>query len=157
MSYDSLSWKSKKFRVPFLENKFRVNIGKLQEIPFMIFDRNEIRIQALVVFSNGKLIICNPHLRKIIFKYLFTNHKKSETKIETHRTTLVPRTYRFRKKRFLMSRLTKIIFVQDDSILFLVFLLSILVIIRRSPGPDFYQIFEVPGIIQKALEYDRGP
>ena len=34
---------------------------------------------------------------------------------------------------------------------------SILVIIRKSPGPDFDNIFEVPRIIQKVLEYDRGP
>ena len=34
---------------------------------------------------------------------------------------------------------------------------SILVIIRRSTGPDFDDFFEVPEIIQKVLEYDRGP
>ena len=41
---------------PFLETKFRVKIEKLQEIPFMFFDRYEIHIQAFVHFINGKLI-----------------------------------------------------------------------------------------------------
>ena len=31
-----------------------------------------------------------------------------------------------------------------------------LVIVRRVTGPDFYEMFEVPRIIQKVLEYDRG-
>ena len=35
---------------------------------------------------------------------------------------------------------------KDDSIFFLI-LLAILVIVRRYPGPDFDQIFEVPAII----------
>ena len=34
---------------------------------------------------------------------------------------------------------------------------SILVVVRRAAGPVFYQIFEVPEIIQQVLEYDRGP
>ena len=32
-----------------------------------------------------------------------------------------------------------------------------MVINRRATGPDFDQIVEVPEIIQKVLEYDRGP
>ena len=32
----------------------------------MFFDRNEIHIQALVVFSNGNVAFVNPHLRKSI-------------------------------------------------------------------------------------------
>ena len=42
---------------PFLEKQFRVQIEKLQEIPFMFFDRYEIHIQAFLLFINGKWII----------------------------------------------------------------------------------------------------
>ena len=49
--------------------------------------------------------------------------------------------------RKLILIFTKIIFSQDDSIFFLVFVEALWVIIRRSPGPDFDKIFEVPGII----------
>ena len=37
------------------------------------------------------------------------------------------------------------------------FFKAFFVIIRRSPGPYFDQMFEVPEIIQKVWEYDRGP
>ena len=33
----------------------------------------------------------------------------------------------------------------------------VLVVIRKATGPDFDEIFEVPEIIQKVLQYDRGP
>ena len=60
---------------------------------------------------------------------------------------MVPRTYRFQIfSKFLSPMLTKIIFVQDDSIIFLS-VLKDLVIIRRVAGPDFDRIFEVPEII----------
>ena len=71
----------------------------------MFFDRNEIHIQALVVFSNGKCSIFNPHLRKIIFK-IYTQktqenptnkQQKTRNNRKQHRQNLVPRTYRFRK------------------------------------------------------------
>ena len=76
----------------------------------------------------------NPHLRKIIFKICtqkitrnqqkqneHTIRTKSKQKLEQQQ--MVPRTYRFRIFRKNVSPiLTKIIFVQDDSILFLYFL-----------------------------------
>ena len=40
---------------------------------------------------------------------------------------------------------------------YFLYFLSISVIIGMAMGPDFDHIFEVPGIIQKVLEYDRGP
>ena len=57
---------------------------------------------------------------------------------------------------FQILRYPKFIFAKDVPILFLYFL-AILVIVGRSTGPDFDQIFEVPEIIQKVLEHDGGP
>ena len=37
----------------------------LPNVHFMIFDRYEIHIQSFVHLFNGKLIISDPHLRKI--------------------------------------------------------------------------------------------
>ena len=59
-------------------------------------------------------------------------------------------------RNFVSPRLTKIICFQDDSIFSCMFK-AFLVIIKRYPGPDFDKNFEVPEIIQKVLEYDRGP
>ena len=42
-------------------NKF----GGFAKFIFHVFDRYEIQTQAFVDFINGKLIIFNPHLRKI--------------------------------------------------------------------------------------------
>ena len=58
--------------------------------------------------------------------------------------------------KLLVPRFIKITFFQDVPIIVLVFQ-SILVIIRRSAGPDFDKMFEVPEIIQKILEKVWGP
>ena len=64
-----------------------------------------------------------------------------------------------RQKNFENARrYDKIIFFKDDFRFFLCFLKHFGNSQEGSgPGPDFDQIFEVPEIIQKALEYDRGP
>ena len=63
--------------IPLIENKQvwgfpYLKIDKLQEINFMLFDRYEIHIQASVHFINGKLIIFNPHLHKIILRNIYS-------------------------------------------------------------------------------------
>ena len=76
-----------------------MKIEKLQEIPFMFFDRYEIDIQAFLLSINGKLIIFNPHLHKNYFQNMYSNfHKKRQNgKRETKRTNeqMIPRTYIF--------------------------------------------------------------
>ena len=54
-------------------------------------------------------------------------------------------------EKILILRYENIIGVKDDSIISCIFRI-ILVIIGRSMGPDFYQIFEVPKNIQKVLQ-----
>ena len=72
--------KIKNVKGPFLEKQFKVEVEKLQEIPFMFFDRYEIHIQAFLYFVNGKLIISNPHLRKSIFKICTQKSQKISQK-----------------------------------------------------------------------------
>ena len=70
--------------LPFLKiKKVRVPSLKIKKFRFIscscFFDRYEIHIQALVLFSNGKLIIFNPHLRKTISNkhiHFFTKNRK---------------------------------------------------------------------------------
>ena len=47
----------------------------------MFFDRYEIHVQAFVHFINGKWIISDPHLHKIIFEICIQNstNKTNET------------------------------------------------------------------------------
>ena len=90
----------------------------------MFFDRNEIHIQALVVFSNGTLIIFNPHLGKNIFKiYIQKIKRKPEQQSKNkYRKNLVPRTYRFRFfSNFSESHIDKNNIFQDAPIICLVF------------------------------------
>ena len=90
----------------------------------MFFERNEIHIQVGVLFSNGKCSIFNPHLRKIIFKIYIQKITRQIEKIEKHNRTIwyLGHTDFENFRNFVRSILTKIIFVQDDSIIFLYFL-----------------------------------
>ena len=74
---------------------------------------------------------------------MFTT-KKSKRKSKKHRKHGTQDIQIF---EFFESHIDKNNISQDDSIIFLVFVEAFLVIIRRSPGPDFDKIFEVPGII----------
>ena len=103
--------------------------------------------KPLSILLMEKLSFFNPHLHKIISNIYTDFHKKSETS-----KNIVPRTYILLKNQTILSPiLTNIICVQDDSI-FLAFFESILVIVRRSTGPGFHQIFEVPKTIKKVLQ-----
>ena len=81
-----------------------------------------------------------------------TNHNKirKKTKTQIEEKNLVPRTYRFQKKsKFCESQI-------DTNKMFLYFLEYS----GDNPevsGPDFDIFFKVARIIQKVLEYDRGP
>ena len=66
----------------------------LPSLYFMFFDRYEMHIQAFVDFMNGKLIIFNPHLRKLILRICTqTTQTKIKNEIENNRTNMVPMTY----------------------------------------------------------------
>ena len=72
----TLSWEWKSSGIPLPQNR------KVTNNPFRVFDRYEIHIQAFVHFINGKVIISNPHLHKIIFKICIqipTNKKRTKT------------------------------------------------------------------------------
>ena len=61
---------------------------------------------------------------------------------------VVHRTFRkFQTIKFLIPIFTTIIFFQDVPIFLLVLFEAFLVIARRSTGPDFDNIFEVPNIV----------
>ena len=62
-----------------------------------------------------------------------------------------------KQSNFQMLRYQKIICFKGDFIIVLVLFEQFLVIVRRVTGPDFDKIFEVPKIIEKVLQYDRGP
>ena len=68
--------------IPLLENKkvegfTYLKIKKATKCPFMLLDRYEIHIQALVDFINGKLIIFSPHLHENIFEiYIQKTYRK---------------------------------------------------------------------------------
>ena len=122
---------------------------------FMFFDRYEIHIQAFLLFINGKLIICQSSSPQNYFQNMYSENTRNST-IKSNE--LVPRTYRFRTFSKLCESQIDISNIfpgwfHTSSCIFL----RMLVIIRRSTGPDFDQICEVPEIIQKVLEYDRGP
>ena len=129
--------------VPFLENKKHWGFPYLKientKFPFRVFDRYEIHIRAFVDFITGNLSFPDPHLHLL---FLFLNMDLCFTKNLKTNNNMVHRTYNVRKKS---PRLSKIIFVQDESI-FSCIRCSMLVIIR-STGPDFDQIFEVPQIL----------
>ena len=121
----------------------------LEDLPnwyFMFFDRYEIHIQAFLYFINGKLIICQSSSPQNYFKNMYS--KSPQTKKRTiHNKNIVPRSYIFPKRiDFVESQIDAKICSQDDSILSCIFW-SIVVIDRRSTGPDFDKIFEVPEII----------
>ena len=129
---DSLTWK------------------KWPHFHFMFCARYEIHIQAFLCFINGKLSFSDPHLHKIVFK--ICTHKSNK-----HLTDMVLRTYTFRRfsiawvpdwQQLYLSRM-----IPSFSCIFW----NILVIVKRSTGPDFDKKIEVPEIIPKVLEYNRGP
>ena len=80
--------------IPFLENKKSFLVSKndlclqkmclvhITKIPFHVFDRYEIHIQAFVHFMNGKIIIFNPHLHKSISRICIHNSTKQVTHFE---------------------------------------------------------------------------
>ena len=47
----------------------------------MFFDRNEIHIQALVVFSNENVAFVNPHLHKQYFSNIYENQKNERNTV----------------------------------------------------------------------------
>ena len=81
--------------------------------------------------------------------------KKPNTTFPTQMVDIPFKQFDFSK--FQILKFEEIIFLKDDFILFLVLVWAILVIVRRSTGPDFYNFFEVFESIQKVLGYDRGP
>ena len=96
----------------------------------MFFDRCEIHIQALVVCSNGKCSIFNPHLRKVISKDVLKKPQEIRTKnIENTSTSrkhnktnwYLGQTFSETNRNFVRYIQTKIIFFQDDPIFLLEF------------------------------------
>ena len=136
---------------PFLK------IENLSNFRFMFFDTYEIHIQALVVFSDGKCSIFNPHLRKNILRNIYiyicicvyiqniSNTNNFETIIHFFRKK-DGFAFQFLFFQILDTHISKNNIFKNDYI-FSCILKSILVIVRRALGPDFDEIFEVPGII----------
>ena len=52
---------------------FRRYLVHITKLPFHVFDKYEIHIQAFLDFINGKSIISDPHLHKHIYK-IYTQH-----------------------------------------------------------------------------------
>ena len=86
--------------------------------PFHVFDRYEIHIQAFLYFINGKLIISNHHLHKSFFHNMYRKPQKMK---KTEHGTYDIQSFDVFFRNLLSPRLTKMIFIQADSIIFLVF------------------------------------
>ena len=152
--------KIKKFRVPSLKiRKFRV----ISCSCFLIDMKFISKLLSCLVMEN--VAFFNPHLHKTYFSniyiyiFIFTICSKN---------MFFENPKKIKQKVGLPFKKTKIFKLSDSQIsknnmfwkmnpYFSCIRWAILVIVRRSPGPDFDQIFEVPEIIQKVLEYDRGP
>ena len=126
----------------------------------MVFDRYEIHVQAFLYFINGKSIICQASSPQNIFKEIYTQHIfqihnfKKKTKMLFKKMGIPFKNF----EHFQIFRFSDMNYnsFNDDSIFSCIFL-SILVIVRRYPCPDFDKIVAVPEIIQKIWEKVRGP
>ena len=126
--------------ITLLKNR---EIGK---ITFRFFDRYEIHIQAPGHSSSSTFHD---------FKILSFDKKQNDTKVNRNKMTLGTQDFRFCFEIFRFSDM-KINMFKDVSTLACI-CWSNLVVINRSTGPDFDIFLEVPEIIQKVLQYDRGP
>ena len=156
--------------IPLPENR------TVTKIPFHVFDRYEIHGQAFVHFINREFIISrssspqkyfwdiyiyiyiqkkNIYIYIYIYSIFLNNIFPEQVKIYFQEIGgCVFRIFRFFE--FSDSQIWKIILFKDVPTCFLYFW-SMSVIIGRSTGPDVDQVFEVPKIIQKVLQYVREP
>ena len=122
-------------------------------------------VQKVVFASNMIPLQCGGHLRKDNLIDWLKRRRKEEKegrredgmhlKREPTHLRVVGKKRRFTKKQKHKAQytgLSKIKRLSDSW-----FLWRVLVVIRRATGPDFDNIFEVPKIIQKVLQYVRGP
>ena len=94
---------------------------KVIKIPFHVFDRCEIHNQAFLYVIIGKLIISNPHLRKIDFRNDIIKKKKN-THTQTNKQNKLHGTQTFEKFRNLNAHIYKNNIVPECSHIFLYFL-----------------------------------